>query len=299
MPGLTWKNVASWELPESSEVCGNDVALLVLASPFAESEAVSARPVLTEAEYLDTAKRRRFGIAAFGASFASAADIGTRRSRFDVPMKCVPGEPGFECAGALAYIDAHEFTGGAGPCGGDSGAGAIVDGDRTSIFGVLSRGRVEAEACTEGVFERTDVWRWLIARTVLRSTPAGSVPPAWASAAFPERPKAGELCVDASACGVDADCISLDGRRSYVCATRCSAGCSADEHCESNVCVAGHAAASASAGCSTASRPASSPSFGAMGAAGIALVLFALRIVPIQLTTFGRFGPRSRRRGRR
>lgn len=298
-PGSTSKNVASWEVPASAGVCGDDIALLVLATPFAASEAMPARPVLGAAELLAAANRRTFGLAAFGASSATAADFGTRRSRFDIPLACVPGEPGFECNGALAYIsDQREFTGGAGPCSGDSGAGAIVDGDRMAVFGVLSRGSIEAETCSEGVFERTDVWRWLIARTVLRATPAGATPPAWALAAFPERASAGELCLDAKSCGGGADCVSLDGQRSFVCARRCSAGCSGSEHCESDVCVAGvpRGATHDAGGCVMAPRSASASS----GFVAFALAaLLALRIFPIELAALARIGLRRRRSVRR
>ncbi|MBX3188494.1 MAG: trypsin-like serine protease [Labilithrix sp.] len=251
-PGLTWKKVASWELPIPREICGNDIALLVLATPFAESEAVPARPLLDTALVLDAARRRRFGFAAFGATSPAGEGVGTRRSRLDVPVKCIPGEPGFECDSAFGYIDAREFTGGAGPCGGDSGGGAMTDDDRGTIFGVLSRGGVKGDACTEGVFERTDYWRWLIARTVLRATPTGTTPPAWASAAFPERPGVGELCDETHACAADARCVSLDGHRSFVCARRCSAGCSAGERCDSEVCVAHPALLANDGGCRTA-----------------------------------------------
>ena len=279
-------------MPAPATLCGNDLALLVVATPFSESEATPARPVLTHAGFLEAARRRRFGIAAFGATVAGGTDIGTRRSRFDVPIRCLPGEPGFACDGALGYLDATELTGGAGPCSGDSGAGAIVDGDRTSIFGVLSRGSTAGETCSEGVFERTDVWRWLLARTVLRATPAGSTPPEWARAAFPDRPKVGELCLDTAACGEGADCVSLDGRRSFTCARRCSAGCSAEEHCESNVCVAGPPAGGGSSGCSTAPRPAS---VGPNGALALGLLLLGLRIFPVELATLGWRGLRRRR----
>lgn len=299
-PGLTWKNVAAWELPTPAEICSNDIALLVLASPFAESEAVPARPVLSPVELLDALERRRFGIAAFGASSAASGDLGTRRSRFDVPVQCVPGVPGFECGTALAHTDVREFTGGAGPCGGDSGAGAIVDGDRAAVFGVLSRGSVEAEACTAGVFERTDTWRWLLARTVLRATPPGSPAPGWVTAALPEHPKAGELCLDAAACGPESDCVSLDGQRSFVCARRCTAGCGDHEHCESSVCVEGRVQSAPSGGCTTAPRRdvgSTSPLLATMMA--LAIAVFASRIFPIELTTFARVRLRRRRRRRR
>lgn len=238
LPGSGWKNVQRWIVPETDRVCGDDVALLVLATPFTPVEATAAIPVLSARDLERYALDRVFGIAAFGATSSTGGGGGTRRSRFDVPVRCLPGVPGFECDGALDYIDETEFTGGAGPCTGDSGAGAISARDRTRVFGVLSRGRLTDGNCSEGVFERTDIWRWLIAKTVLDAAPAGTAP-SWAQAAFPATARESDLCVDKTACGTDADCVSLDGMRSFVCARRCSAGCRGDQHCENEVCVAG------------------------------------------------------------
>lgn len=252
LPSTTWKNVASWVVPEARAVCGNDVALLVLSASLTEREATPARPVLSTAELESAVLQRTFGMAGFGISGAGKVDAGTRRGRFDIPVRCVPGLAGFACDVALEYIDVSELTGGAGPCQGDSGAGAIVASDRGAVFGVLSRGDASRGPCAEGVFERTDVWRWLIAKTVLDATPKGSEPPAWARAALPDHPKEGELCRDTRTCGPDAECVSLDGRRSFICARRCSAGCAPGSRCESAVCRPDPGGASASDGCSVA-----------------------------------------------
>lgn len=256
LPSTTWKNVASWVLPEPTALCGNDIALLVLKTPFAASEATPARPVLSVSEFEKAVLARVFGLAGFGVSSPANTDAGTRRSRFDVPVRCVPGLAGFTCDGVLDYIDVRELTGGAGPCQGDSGAGAIVASDRNAIFGVLSRGDLSRGTCAEGVFERTDVWRWLIAKTALEATPAGLDPPGWARAVFPEAPREGELCLGSGTCGAFAECVSLDGQRSFVCAKRCSAGCGAGLRCQGEVCVLDEGAPPKGDGCSFAPRPA-------------------------------------------
>jgi hypothetical protein len=256
LPSQTWKNVTSWVVPEPNGVCGNDVALLVLATPFAEAEATPARPVMSDVGFREALATRLVGIAGFGSSSASGNDAGTRRSRFDIPLVCVPGESSFSCGGQLDYIDFSEFTAGAGPCTGDSGAGAILTTDRTSIFGVLSRGNLSGGTCAEGVFERTDVWGWLIAKTVLAAATPSSPAPAWAIGAFPEHPATGQRCRGAGECGADADCVSFDGRRSFVCAKRCGSGCGEGSHCESNVCAPGAAPAGTTEGCAIAARSA-------------------------------------------
>lgn len=295
-PRTSWKNVASWTLPEHAGLCGNDVALLVLAAPFEAHEVSPARVVLTEAELLAAVKPRRFGLAGFGASSGSDSGFGVRRSRFDIPLVCLPGAPGFACNGALAYIDPSELTGGAGPCSGDSGAGAIVDGDRNAIFGVLSRGDGASEACTEGVFERTDVWRWLIAKTVLQAAEPRASAPAWARDAFPAPAAVGELCLDAAACGESSDCVSVDGRRSFVCARRCSAGCADSERCESDVCVAAaERERDAASGCSMAPR---SSQHELAWWLAVPLAMAALRIVAIELASLASLRRLGRRRRR-
>lgn len=278
--GTHWKNVTSWELPEPNALCGDDIAALVLASPFEPFEAIPARPVLSEIELVEVAKARRFGMAGFGATSNTGSDVGKRRSRFDIPMRCLAGVPGFLCDGALEYIEVGELTGGAGPCNGDSGGAAISDGDRNVVFGILSRGGVGDESCTEGIFERTDVWRWLIAKTVLRATPSGDAPPAWASNAFPAKPRIGDLCLGADACEGDASCTSFDDRRSYVCARRCAAGCDATEHCEGDVCAPGAPPPSEESSCGVAT---SHPSGWASG------------IVAVQIAALLGLGLRRRR----
>ncbi len=252
-PSASWKQVASWTLPSQRSVCGNDIVLLTLGSPFTEAEAVPARPALSQSEVGSALLARVFGVAGYGATSSTGSGAGARRSRFDIPVQCVPGDLGFSCGSALEYTDVREFTGGAGTCTGDSGAGALAASDRGLVFGVLSRGDVKKETCAEGVYERTDVWSWLIAKTVLEATPSGTAPPSWAREAFPDAPRAGERCRGTGACGDDAECVSFDGRRSFVCATRCSAGCPAGTRCESDVCapVTADAAAPASDGCST------------------------------------------------
>lgn len=267
LPSTSWKNVASWVLPTATSLCGNDVALLVLAEPFAAAEATPATPVVTRDAFERAAAARTLGIAGFGATTASGTDSGVRRSRFDIPLRCILSDgPGDACPPAT-YADATEFTSGEGPCVGDSGAGAIVPADRGLVFGVLSRATL-AGSCGDGVYERTDVWAWLIARTVIDAAPAGAAPD-WARALFPAAAREGDMCRDDASCTDGTRCLSLDGQRSYVCARSCAddGACSADRHCESSVCVPGRPLEPAG-GCALG-RPR------AHGAAGLACLLAA------------------------
>jgi hypothetical protein len=237
-PSSAFQHVVSWVVPENWEICGNDVALLILDQPFRELVATPARPVIDEPEFRRAVASRIVGVAGFGALSANGDGGGTRRSRFDVPLVCVPGDLSFACGAALDSVAFDEFTTGAGPCIGDSGAGAMTSVDHGVVFGVLARGAATGSQCEAGVFERTDVWGWLIAKTVLEAAPPGSVAPAWARDAFPEHPAIGDRC-RANECGPAADCVTFDRHRSFVCAKRCSAGCDDGFRCESNVCVAG------------------------------------------------------------
>jgi hypothetical protein len=276
LPSASWKHVSAWVYPDSSDVCGDDVAMVVVSPPFGSDEAIPARVALSAAAFEQAVSSRVLGVAGFGSTSPHADDSGLRRSRFDIPVRCVPGS-GPSCDGALGYIDVREFTSGAGPCIGDSGAGALDVSDHATVFGVLSRGHFADERCSEGIFERTDLWRWLIAKTVLASVPAGAKAPDWAIGAFPERALPGEMCLGAESCGENADCVSFDGRRSFVCAARCSAGCGAGLRCESNVCAPGAPGAPPSGDSCSVGLPARRGAAGAleMTAAG-ALVLLAV-----------------------
>ncbi len=239
--GARWKKVIGARVPEPTSICGDDIALLVLAEPVPESEAVPARPVVDEASFLAYAKERTVGLAAFGVTDPRASDLGVRRSRFDIPIRCVPGTPGFACGAELDFIGDRELTTGAGPCRGDSGGGAMPASDRGVVFGVLSRGDVSRDeaTCSLGVFERTDVWAWLIARAVLDAASDRAPAPAWASQLFPAQPKQGDFCVGNGSCGATAQCVSTDGRRSFSCADTCTsdATCTSDRRCENGVCL--------------------------------------------------------------
>lgn len=280
LPGSGWHKVERVVVPEPTKACGNDVALLVLETPVGEAEATPARIVTTAETFHEVAKQRALGLSGFGAIDATGKQNGTRRVRADIPVKCVPGEPGYACGSDLSVIDALEFTAGSGPCSGDSGAGAWAPAERGLVFGVLSRGNLE-QTCAEGVFERTDVWSWLIAKTVLDAAQKSqSTPPSWASALFPAAAGEGAFCRDASVCGALSECASLDGRRSWTCVAKCSAdrACASGRRCENGLCLALAADAPSPVGCALASPFATAGRASASAfAAAVALALGARR----------------------
>lgn len=261
--GAIWKKVDSVRVPEPTALCGDDIALLVLAEPVAMSEAVPARPVTDEATFHRAVEQRVLGLAAFGVTDPRASDLGTRRSRYDIPIRCVRGVAGFTCDAYRDFTSDREITSGGGPCRGDSGGGAIALSDHGVVFGVLSRGSLGAEgtSCALGVFERTDLWAWFIARTVIDAASEAAPAPAWATALFPASARPGELCVADSACGPDAACVTRDGRRSFVCVARCvqNAYCGEGSRCEDGTCAPALESAAPAAGCSTGGRAGVAP----------------------------------------
>jgi hypothetical protein len=238
----SWRRASAIRVPEHTSICGDDIALVSFDDPFDARDAVPARPVVDEATFLRLVREQNVALSAFGATAPDANDIGDRRSRFDIPVGCVPGEAAFRCGNELDFIDfAREFTTGRGPCRGDSGGGAMPASDPALVLGVLSRGDrgSDGASCSLGVFERTDRWAYLIARTVLEHATAAAPAPDWATALFPVSPKLGEHCTGAGTCGEGAECVTLDDRRSWQCAELCASptSCGAGRACTNGFCV--------------------------------------------------------------
>jgi hypothetical protein len=255
VPATTWKRVKGWVLPHATSACGSDVALLVLETPLSASEATPASPVVTQAAFARAITARSLGIAGFGATSPYGDDRGTRRTRSAIPILCIPGEAAFPCGQTRDFIDATEFTAGDGPCAGDSGAGATSATETKTVFGVLARGKVQDGRCSEGVFERTDQWAWLIARAVIDASISAGVPtPPWASDLFPVSAKSGDFCREDASCAPEDACVSTDEERSFRCTPRCrDGGCAPGKACINEVCLPTNGAApAASGGCGVA-----------------------------------------------
>lgn len=247
-PNRGWHRVARAVVPETTEVCGDDIAMLILDDAIPPDEATPARPVVRASERDDAFRFGILGLAGFGATSIDATDSGRRRARFDVPLLCVPMSPDRPCGAELEYIGEREFGAGVGPCRGDSGAGAMSAGDRQVVFGVLARGNL-ARSCGEGIFVRTDAWAWLIARTVLDASDGPA--PAWAAELLPPVARRGEFCTESTACEQGAACVSLDERRSFVCVARCENGaCEPGYACDREVCIASSDEPPTERGCS-------------------------------------------------
>jgi secreted trypsin-like serine protease len=206
-------------------VCGDDIALLILAKPIALPEYVVPviSPPMTSPIYEPI-------VTAIGYGIDNPQDIhgttaGTRRSRENVNLTCIPNDATFtDCFPTYdGILTSAEFISGDSTCEGDSGSGAFeqsnFDQGKWVAFGILSRGGVtNGTTCSLPIYTRFDAWGSLIidaahqAAQVASEQDAGYALPSWAS---PLADDAGDL-------------VALDGA---ISTTMASAGASSSGGC--------------------------------------------------------------------
>jgi len=160
------------QAPGSTNVCGFDVALLILhGAGVPSSEATPLIPELTQSTSAGE------GISAVGFGLQDPNDkAGTtagNRMRFDgANVYCV----GKNCpAGAAANAD--EFVGQSPVCSGDSG-GPAIDSKTSHVIGVTSRGD---SACSYALYSNVANWSDFIRQGAWDAAKLGGyTPPAWA-----------------------------------------------------------------------------------------------------------------------
>ncbi|MCL2776876.1 MAG: trypsin-like serine protease [Polyangiaceae bacterium] len=164
----TWHAVDSFVTPSDTHVCGNDIALLVLADTIDASEAT---PITPGVEYPMTSARyaRTYTAIGYGMTAPSTGTAGTRYIRQGIPIEC----PTATVSCPTAAMSASEFGGGDGACPGDSGSSAFDDnsfsangGQGAVSFGVLSRGETTKTACEGAIYTRLDAFRDMVVSTV-------------------------------------------------------------------------------------------------------------------------------------
>jgi hypothetical protein len=125
-----YHQVAEIRIPPGDAVCGRDVALLVLATPIAGTE---AEPIVPRLD-VEVAPGEIYAAVGYGAIDDNNTGAGERRRRDGLAADCV----GAGCA--TTFIDVGEWRGEAGVCQGDSGGPALDASGR--VIGVASRGSV-------------------------------------------------------------------------------------------------------------------------------------------------------------
>ena len=194
---------------DQTAVCGNDIALLILAQNISLPDYVTPvinPPMTDHTRYSATVTAIGYGITS--ATDTSGSSAGVRRIRQGIALTCIPEDPTFpNCYPSRTLpITTAEFSSGNGTCEGDSGSDAYeqdsFDSGKWFGFGVLSRGASSGSTCVGGIYTRFDAWSSLLVDAAKQAAAAGGYDlPAWAGASGGS--------ADASTGTVDA---SVDGR---------------------------------------------------------------------------------------
>lgn len=169
-----------------NQVCGNDIALLILRNKVPSAEATPITPGVEYALTDHLHNSTNYTVIGYGATGpGSAGGAGTRRIRQDLSIACIPGDSALDCGpSAVGFVAPEEFMGGGGTCQGDSGSSAYEQvsfsaGSPVSL-GVLSRGGEQDGECVAQIYTRTDSWKQLIIDAAMEAaTIGGYAPPAW------------------------------------------------------------------------------------------------------------------------
>jgi hypothetical protein len=292
-----------------TKVCGNDIALLILAQPIQLPQYVTPviDPPMTDHTMFSTT------ITAIGYGVDSPTDTrgatsGIRRIRQDIDLACIPNDTSFiNCFSdprAASFISANEFESGSGTCDGDSGSGAFeqrsFQNGQWVSFGVLSRGGIDADAgmCVGAVYTRFDAWGSLLVSAAQQAAQAGGYGvPTWAGGDGGDVAASGTpsaCAATTAACGTNADCcsnncVSHDNGTTFLCET-----CNADNPCDVGLaCVQGVCVTTSSPNVTSVQSSGKGCAIAAPGLRGVRGSWFALGLGAAGLFALRR---RSRRR---
>ncbi len=179
-------------VPTERELCGADIALLVLDSNVPDSEATPATPQVKTPMSERNVVGKEIAAIGYGQTSASKKDAGTRHIKTDIPIRCIPGDKKRDCK-SWDVPSTREFRTRGAVCDGDSGSGAFdptrLDGKTPVTFGVLSRYITNGDDCLDAIYTRTDMYAKLIVSTAIVAAQQGGYdPPAWTEPDSGEEP---------------------------------------------------------------------------------------------------------------
>jgi len=227
---------------DSTDICGNDVALLILEG--AGIPASVTKPIIPR---IDSRPEVLEKYAAVGYGLTDPSDqssSGTRMRKDGLEVNCV----GNDCSG-ITSVQPTEWQGGEGTCPGDSGGPALDDKGR--VMGVLSRG---PQPCGAAVYGDVSQWKDLIVATALDAAKQGGYdPPFWATTGSswppPAEPDAGggpdsgttpqgQACAADKPCPGGYLCYAASGGDSGTCVAPCdpaAPNCATGTTCAENL----------------------------------------------------------------
>lgn len=212
-------------LVNKEDLCGRDMAILILSSNIDPSEAV---PLVPRVDASLVAGEEYYAVG-FGATNDSGGGAGVRRRRDDLFVDCVAEQ----CPSI--YVKTSEFIGDTGICQGDSGGPAIDMAGR--VVGVTSRGSI---GCENPVYGHVFGWgQWMKDVVLYAAQPAiGNYPaPPWATGASTDPAFGGAVGVPCAANECTSKiCINTGTDLGEYCSHKCDASntcpdgfeCSAD-----------------------------------------------------------------------
>lgn len=249
-----------------TDVCGNDIALLILqknivlgsngtAIDLGNYVVPAINPPMTDPSYSTSVTAIGYGIDS--PTDDAGLTAGARRIKENISISCIPNDaktPSLDCfkgpSGAVAkqILTANEFlSGDASTCEGDSGSNAFDQGyfnkGEWVSFGVLSRGSVspDGQTCVQPIYSRFDAWSSLLI-TAAKQAQAVAKPtyplPLWAGGApldatFPSDSSIASASSSSSGAGTASTGQACVGTSAATEGTACA--CAND--CVSNECV--------------------------------------------------------------
>ncbi|HEV8548512.1 MAG TPA: trypsin-like serine protease [Polyangiaceae bacterium] len=211
---------------DGSDVCGFDVALIILASPVPASQATPLVPRID----IPVVAGEAYTAVGYGLNDDGERNPG-RMQRGDLAVTCLPDQ----CP--RLGVAPTEFLGDTGVCSGDSGGPALDTEGK--VIGVVSRG---SEPCATPIYGQVAAWADFITKTVLNAAETGGyAPPFWAlsgsSTLDPTLAQSGQACADTSECTPGTACYYASDPSHAV----CTPVCANDRQCGSGKqCVTGY-----------------------------------------------------------